>query len=120
MKAAGQLVGSSDWTQQEAIALCVQLELIAEQCGGHVALTGGTLYKCGLRKDLDVLVYRVRQVDAFDWEKFFDMIKSRLGIARAYDYGWCKKASLNGRAIDFFDPDAPMFPDTPNAGSDLL
>lgn len=119
MKAAEQLI-PQDWTQQEAIAMCCQLEIIAEQCGGHVALTGGTLYKRGARKDLDVLVYRVRQVETFDWALFFDMIRSRLCIERGSDYGWCKKASLNGRAIDFFDPDAPTFPDTPNAGSDLL
>lgn len=108
------------WTQQEALALCVQLEPIAEKCGGHVALTGGALYKRGLRKDVDIIVYRVRQVEQFNWPLFFSMIKSRLGIVQGTDYGWCKKAALNGRVIDFFDPDEDAFPDTPNAGSDLL
>jgi hypothetical protein len=35
------------WTQQQAIDLCRQIEIIAPDHGCHVALTGGLLYKFG-------------------------------------------------------------------------
>lgn len=48
------------WTQQDAIAWCRRAEQIAPAIGFHVALTGGCLYKDGARKDLDVVLYRIR------------------------------------------------------------
>lgn len=93
------------WTQAEAVNLCRELEAIAPQFGGHVALTGGTLYKAGPRKDLDILIYRIRQADGFDWDGFFAAISDTLGITRGKTYGWCMKAvTMDGGAIDFFDP----------------
>ena len=52
------------WTQEEAIALCKKIESIVPLAGCHVALTGGCLYRDGHRKDLDILFYRIRQIDA--------------------------------------------------------
>ena len=54
------------WTQPEAIALCKDLEAFAPEYGCHVALTGGLLYKDGPRKDVDIVLYRVRQVSEID------------------------------------------------------
>jgi hypothetical protein len=102
-------------TQAEAIELCRQLEPIAAEHGGHVALTGGCLYKDGTRKDVDILVYRSADEDAFKWPEFFRTIEP-LGITHVehQDYGFCKKAVLVRRLndgelpepvrIDFFDP----------------
>lgn len=95
-----------NWTQKQAIQWCVKLESIASKYGGHVALTGGLLYKTGTRKDLDVLVYPVRG-KAFDWAGFFGECEAALGVKQGTDYGWCKKATSEGRLIDFFDPLAP-------------
>lgn len=106
------------WTQQEAISLCIELEKAASLHGGHVALTGGLLYRSGPRKDLDVVVYRTRQVEQFDWDGFFFEISLTLDIERGKDTGWCKKATMDGRNIDFFDPDSAVFADSPNAGSE--
>lgn len=92
-------------TLLDAITLCRMIEPIAELCDGHVALTGGTLYKDGDRKDLDILIYRVRQVDKFDWDKFM-RLSTVYGIVWGKDHGWCKKATWQGHHIDFFDPDA--------------
>lgn len=39
------------------VSVCKLLEPIAARCGFHVALTGGTLYKQGARKDIDVILY---------------------------------------------------------------
>lgn len=90
---------------ETAVLLCRRLEPIAIECGGHVALTGGCLYKDGVRKDVDIIVYRIRQVDRFNWENFFFRIRM-LGIQQGRDYGWCKKATGPfGENIDFFDPE---------------
>lgn len=94
------------WTTKKAIALSKQLELIAPSHGGHVALTGGTLYKDGDRKDVDILIYRIRQVARFRWDTFFKDIEGTLGIKLVQDFGWNKKAvTASGEKIDFFDPD---------------
>ena len=97
------------WTQSEAIGLCRQIEQIAPAFGLHVALTGGLLYKDGPRKDADILLYRVRKVGPadIDWVGLFDALRDKLNIQHypTHDYGWCKKATWQGRAIDFFNPD---------------
>lgn len=101
---------SNTWDHADALALCRALNPIAMQCGGFVALTGGTLYgEPGTsRKDVDILIYRKRQVDWFNWAKFFRLLYIELGIIQARDFGWCKKAlTADGAKIDFFDPDDP-------------
>ena len=45
------------WTLQTAIGVCIDIENLLEPLGFHVALTGGTLYKLGPRKDVDVMIY---------------------------------------------------------------
>lgn len=94
------------WTHEEAVELCRRLEEIAPAFGGHVALTGGTLYKDGLRKDVDILIYRSADEPEFKWDEFFVRAEAELGICLHADYGWCKKAitAPPARAIDFFDP----------------
>ena len=41
-----------------AIAFCRQAEAVVAPLGWHVGLSGGCLYKDGLRKDADVILYR--------------------------------------------------------------
>lgn len=101
---------NNKWFLQDAIKLCKKLELIAPAFGGHVALTGGCLYKNGPRKDLDILIYRSTDEDPFDWDGFFGALE-RHGFQRKEDYGFCKKAWYfpEGEAgplmcIDFLDP----------------
>lgn len=96
----------SGWTQEQAISWCIELEKIATKYRGHVALTGGALYKAGPRKDLDILIYPNRG-SVFDWPGFFGECEAALGLKPGKDYGWCKKATHEGRHIDFFDPLAP-------------
>lgn len=96
---------TNQWTLGAAVELCVRLEPLAAECGGHVALTGGCLYKLGPRKDVDILIYPERG-KVFSWNLFFQLASSKLGLRHSplHDYGWCKKARLEGRWIDFFDP----------------
>lgn len=90
--------------QREAIQLCKQLEEFAPNFGLHVALTGGCLYKHGERKDVDIILYRIRQVHEPDYQGFY-MKCSELNICTvAGEYGWVTKAiTPDGINIDFFD-----------------
>lgn len=92
------------WTQADAIALCVALEAISPKYGAHVALTGGLLYKDGPRKDADILLYRIRQIDAIDIGGMMAAFE-KVDVSPVHDYGWCYKATFQGKPIDFFFPE---------------
>ena len=93
------------WTQDEAITLCRKIEKICPKYGCHIALTGGTLYKDGPRKDLDILFYRIRQAPEIDIDGLFAELAS-LSILRVTDrLQWCIKATLGDKKIDCFFPE---------------
>lgn len=92
------------WTQAAAIGMCCTLEAIAPEFGCHVALTGGCLYKAGVRKDCDVLFYRIRQVHQIDIEGLFQAL-AQVGFVRQSGFGWCYKATYEGRPVDCFFPE---------------
>jgi hypothetical protein len=96
------------WTLQEAVNLCVELESFMPKLGLHVALTGGTLYKDGVRKDLDIVLYRIRQITLE--EVNLDEIVYELGEHGFYNircYGFCMKCDWRGSQIDFLFPEPP-------------
>src|SRR3546814_21088535 len=70
---------SLPWTLEDAVALCRKIEKIAPEYGAHVALTGGTLYKDGPRKDVDPIFYRIRQVKEIDRPRLIRALP-RIGI----------------------------------------
>jgi len=92
------------WTQEQAVTLCRVMESICTRHGCHVALTGGTLYKDGERKDCDVLFYRIRQAQSINIEGLIDDFRS-IGILVLSEHGWVKKAMFNGKNIDMFFPE---------------
>lgn len=92
------------WPQKEALALCAELERFAPSCGCHVALTGGLLYKTGLRKNCDIVLYRIRQAAAIDYERFFTAIQS-IGVFKISSFGFCHKGIAHGKLIDFLSPE---------------
>lgn len=97
---------SEPWTQAEAIALCSSIHPLTNQCGCYVALTGGLLYKEGPRKDLDLVFYRIRQVDGIDKKLLFALLDESLGIKVVKGFGFCHKAlSPDGRTIDMLFPE---------------
>lgn len=93
-----------NWTQQEAIDLCVILESVVPAHGAHVALTGGSLYKRGPRKDCDVLFYRIRQQPSIRMD---DMWKELVhhDFQKISGFGWCYKAAYKGKPVDCFFPE---------------
>lgn len=92
------------WDQQSAIALCRLIEGISPDFGAHVALTGGTLYKDGGRKDCDVLFYRIRQVDKIDKSGLFEAL-AMVGLRELGGRGWCHKLDYKGKPVDAFFPE---------------
>lgn len=103
------------WTQAEAIALCSEIEELVPVAGCHVALTGGTLYRQGERKDLDLVFYRIRQEPEINMPKLWDLLAS-IGIEKLKGWGWCYKAQKGDKKIDCFFPEEQRSPDDP-AGS---
>ena len=100
------------WTHDEAVLMAVRIEQIAPNFDCHVALTGGTLYKCGPRKDADFLFYRVRQADRINMEGLLKAL-SEIGIDVYQDSGWVLKARHEQGDIDLFFPERPIteYPD---------
>jgi hypothetical protein len=90
--------------QRKAIQLCKKLESISPPFGLHVALTGGCLYKYGERKDVDIILYRIRQVHEPDYLGFY-MKCSEMNICTVVaEHGWVTKATTpEGINIDFFN-----------------
>ncbi len=92
-------------TLKIAIKICRDLEEIAPMCGCHVALTGGTLYKHGDRKDVDIVFYRIRQAPVIDVGKLIIEME-RIGfILDKYTGGWILKGTYAGINLDFFFPE---------------
>lgn len=92
------------WTQTQAVALCRPIEGVCPEFGCHVALTGGCLYWDGERKDLDILFYRIRQRPEIDEVGLFAAL-AEIGIEKTGGFGWCHKATFEGRKIDCFFPE---------------
>lgn len=81
-----------------AIEFARRCEQIAPRYGFHTALTGGCLYKDGMRKDLDILFYQRTDRPA-DKPGLLLKLASELDIAVYHDYGFVVKAATS-RAND--------------------
>lgn len=90
----------TSWNLQDAVTLCRDIEKIAPLYGAHIALTGGTLL------DVDIVFYRIRQVEKIETEKLFGGLRT-LGIEIFDDHGFCVKAALGPKPIDIFFPERP-------------
>ncbi len=101
------------WTHTEAVILCTEIEAFAPKYGCHIGLTGGCLYKNNYRKDLDILIYRIRQVEKIDWVGFIDHLKV-INITITRNTGFVKKAIYkpfigHPQNIDFLYPEYYSF-----------
>ena|SRR5271165_6379361 len=65
--------------QELAINLCRDLEVYASSNNLHIGLTGGCLYKDGERKDVDILIYGLKDLHG-ELEKFFKEIGKNLDV----------------------------------------
>lgn len=98
------------WNLAEAVELCRQIESFCPDYGYHVALTGGSLYKDGERKDVDIMFYTIRQRGDQNNEGLMEHLES-IGaqILYGHEFGtaWVTKAKYFGKSIDFFFPEVP-------------
>jgi hypothetical protein len=94
------------WRLHDCVALCRLLEPIASQCGAHVGLTGGNLYKDGPRKDCDIVVY----IHGGAKEIERDKLRALIDINLAADWSWVKicgrvyKARYKNKPVDLIFP----------------
>jgi hypothetical protein len=96
-----------NWTLDKARELCIRLEAVVVDCGAHIALTGGVLYKDGPRKDCDIVVYRHGgREEPIDRKCLMRRLKKlRLRPVRTEGRVW--KMLYEGRQVDFLIHDAP-------------
>jgi hypothetical protein len=83
---------------------------LAPVFGCHVALTGGLLYKDGPRKDLDILFYRIRQVEEIAKDGLLKALAASLGMHVVSDHGWVVKMLVNARSVDAMFPELAYIP----------
>ena len=98
------LNGGEFCTFNRAVEICREIESGCPEHGCHVALTGGTLYKDGERKDLDILFYRIRQVENINYDGLFSFLIS-IGFSEPKGFGWIFKSKVDGINVDMFFPE---------------
>lgn len=101
------------WIREEAIELCRIVEGICPQFGCHVAFTGGLLYKDGMRKDADLLFYRIRQIPKINVDGLFSALAD-VGFIKIGGFGWVYKALYKGKPVDCFFPEESKVIVTPS------
>lgn len=98
------------WNLNEALGLCFDIEKVCPKYGCHVALTGGLLYKGGIRKDCDLIFYRHRQTEEIDVAGLFPALQEACGLTLSEERAgssveWCRKAIWRGKAVDCLFPE---------------
>lgn len=97
----------------EGAAVCELIESVASKHGHHTALTGGCLYGVGGRKDIDVIIYRRRDLSLEDMKKripkMIDDFAKHIDMHLHADYGFVKKFYM-GTGDDRIPIDC-MFPE---------
>lgn len=91
-----------------AIQLCKILHLALEPYGFFIALTGGTLYKEGRRKDIDLILYKKRESMPREHDEVIDLrhVFNSVGVNIIESYGFCTKARWEGIDIDILYPES--------------
>lgn len=89
--------------------MCEVLESVVPDYGAHVALTGGCLYKSGrqgriMRKDCDVLFYRIRQWKCIKMDDMWAELE-KYNFKKVSGFGWCYKATYLDKPVDCFFPE---------------
>lgn len=87
------------WSHSEAVSFCKLLEPAASRNGFHVALAGGCLLQNGLRKDLDVVLYR-HDGGEHDVKACLEGFRD-IGVSGIMEGKWYYRAQFNGKPIDF-------------------
>lgn len=97
-------VGTPSVNLLDASDICRDIHDAIVELDCYVALTGGTLYKHGKRKDVDVLFYRVRQKAHPPRESILAALRE-IGFIIGKEYNWCTKSRYKGIDVDLFFPE---------------
>ena len=89
----------------DAITLCRVLYNNLSNVSVYPALTGGSLYKDGERKDIDIVLYRNRQErNVFETEFVEDNLK-QCGLSGFKYFGFVTKCKWGDIDVDIFNPE---------------
>lgn len=86
-----------------AIELCTKLYNKLEPHGIFPALTGGTLYKEGERKDIDIVLYTKMETGEIIYYMLEDIL-AKVGVVHQRNFGRVIKCFYKNIAIDFILP----------------
>lgn len=93
-------------SQEAAIEICKEIYPKLSEAGFYPALTGGSLYKEGLRKDVDIIIYRNRQAaPQFEMTDIKDLL-IELGFTDLEFFGFVTKSQYKGVSVDIFNPES--------------
>ncbi|AUR95678.1 hypothetical protein NVP1210O_56 [Vibrio phage 1.210.O._10N.222.52.C2] len=93
---------------QLGMSLCKELYSELQGRGFFPALTGGLLYKDGLRKDIDIVIFRHRQnINHFEIEDIQFALESA-GMSEFSHYGFVTKCKWRGFEVDLFNPETKI------------
>ena len=117
---------NNNCNQNDGIELCKILYEKLSPMGYFPALTGGLLYKEGHRKDIDILLYRHRQMyQEFETIDIRDALEE-VDVVIIKSFGFVTKATWRGFEVDIFNPENKKwisdfeYGDKKNTGESLL
>lgn len=109
------LDATGEYYLADGVAICKMVEPVCAKHGFHVALTGGTLYGEGGRKDIDIVFYRIREVAQPDVEAMNLDLNFKCHMKMTENFGFCKKYIIGGVI-----PVDALFPEDWTGGYDSL
>ena len=89
---------------EAAISLCKDLYDVLSPEGYFVALTGGTLYKEGERKDIDLIIYRHRVNALFEINELEPLLE-KVGLHDFRYFGFVTKCKWGNTEVDILHPE---------------
>lgn len=101
-----------NWTQQQALTACRDLEPVIASLGMHVALTGGCLYKACPRKDMDIILYRHHGAELCTFDEFRTALSAVGIVMRSKHHNVVKMQNSDGKSIDFILRAGVSWPET--------
>lgn len=102
----------SEWTQEEALEACFDLEPIIANLGMHIGLTGGCLYKQAPRKDMDIILYRHHGAELCSFDAFLTALSDHGVVMRSIHHNVVKMLTRDGQSIDFLLRGGISWPET--------
>lgn len=92
-------------TRSQGIELCKIIYEKLSVKGYFPALTGGLIYKEGNRKDIDIVIYRNREMPSFEISDIHGLLVD-CGLKDLKHFGFVTKADWNGVVVDLFNPES--------------